>query len=99
MTYVYVNTSVPSIWNDIYDNTSVAVTSNGFAEVSHTGIKVSLIVFDSDLSNKSILIGASKVEMDLPNGTSIYHCKATLLLDGGNNLLFSTSQNCDFFVT
>ena len=33
MSYVYINTSVSVIWNDLDDNTSVAVTINGFVEV------------------------------------------------------------------
>ena len=99
MTDVYVNISVAPTWNNLSYNTSVAVKRNIFVEVSQTGRKVALIVFDRDLYKKSILIGDSEVEMDLPNGTSIYHHKLTHLLDGGNNLLFSTAQYCDFFVT
>ena len=98
MTYVYFNTSVAAVYNDISDNTSVAVTGNSFVEVWNTGIKVALIVFYIDLSKKSILLGASKVDMNLPNSTSISHHKLTQLLDEGNNLLFSIVQYCNFVV-
>ena len=73
MTYVYFNTSVAAVYNDISDNTSVAVTGNSFVEVWNTGRKVALIVFYIDLSKKSILLGASKVDMDLPSSTSVSH--------------------------
>ena len=73
LTDVYVNISVAATWNDISDNTNVFVTMNGFVEVSQTRRKFALIVFDRDLYKKYILIGASEVDMDLPNGTSIYH--------------------------
>ena len=73
MTDVYVNISVAPTWNNLSYNTSVAVKRNIFVEVSQTGRKVALIVFDRDLYKKYILIGASEVDMDLPNGTSIYH--------------------------
>ena len=96
---VYVNTSVTTTRNNLSYNTIVAVKRNGFIEGSKTGRNFALIVFDRDLYKKFILIGASKVEMDLPNDTSIYHRKLTPLLDGGNNLLFSTAQYCDFVVT
>ena len=99
ITGVYVNTSVTTTRNNLSYNTIVAVKRNGFIEGSKTGRNFALIVFDRDLYKKFILIGASKVEMDLPNDTSIYHRKLTPLLDGGNNLLFSTAQYCDFFVT
>ena len=72
MSDVYFNTSVSKIWNYISDDNSVAVTSNGFF-VSHTDIKVALVIFDHDLSKKSILIGYSKASMDLTNVTYIDH--------------------------
>ena len=99
MTDVYFNISVAVIWNDIDIHTSVDVTRNGFFEVLNPGRKVTLIFFDHDLSNKSILIGDSKVDMDLPNGTSVSNRKVTPLLDGGNNLLFSTARYCYFVMT
>ena len=36
MSDVYVNTSVSTIWNALYANISVAVTRNGFVEVSQS---------------------------------------------------------------
>ena len=52
-------------------------------------------VFDHDLSKKLIMIGASKVHMDLPNGTSIAQQKVTMLLYGGKKN-FSTAQYSGF---
>ena len=95
---VYVNTSVSDICNDLDANTSVAVTRNGFFEVSQTDRKVTLVVFDCELSKKFILIGDSKTTMDLPNGTSIYHLKQTSLLDGFENSIFSTELSHDFLL-
>ena len=98
MTDVYFNISVAVIWNDIDIHTSVDVTRNGFFEVLNPGRKVTLIFFDHDLSNKSILIGDSKVDMDLPNGNPIDHNKVTPLLEWSNNLLLYTAQYCDFIM-
>ena len=96
---VYVNTIVSIIWGDLYSNTSVYVNRNVFVEVSHTGRRFNLVVFDHDLYNKSIQIGDSNVDIDLPNGTSIAHPKVTPLLYGGNNFLYSTTNYCGFVIT
>ena len=92
MSDVYVNTSVSVVWNDIAANTNLFVNRNVFVEVSHNGIKVALVVFYHNFSDKLILIGYSKVDMDLPNGTYIAHRKVTPLIDGGNNFLFFTAH-------
>ena len=38
---------------------------NGFVESSQTGRKITLVEFDHDLSKKMILIGDSRVDIDL----------------------------------
>ena len=95
MSDVYVNTSVPSIWNYLASKTSVSVTSNGFVKVSRTGRNVTQVVFDHDLSKKLILIRDSRGYLDLPNGTSVSHLKVTPLLDGGKISSLSIAQYCD----
>ena len=77
---------------------SVSVIGNGFVEVSHTYRKFILIVFDNDLSNKSILFGSADTYIDLPNGTIIAQMNDTLLPNGGTNSLLSTSNNFGFCV-
>ena len=93
------NISVADICNYLYSNNSVSITRNVFVEVSESGRKFIRFVFGHDFSNKSILIGTSKVGMELPNGTSIDHWKTNPLLNGGGNLLFSRAHNCDFLMT
>ena len=78
---IFVNTNVSAIWNDIANNTSADVASNVFVEFSHNGINFFLVVHYYDIANKSILVGASKVDMDLPNGNPIDHNKVTPLLE------------------
>ena len=62
---VYFNTSVADIWNYLAANSSVDVTRNVVVEVSQTGRNITLVVLDCDLSKKSILVGTSKIFMDL----------------------------------
>ena len=93
------NISVADICNYLYSNNSVSITRNVFVEVSESGRKFIRFVFGHDFSNKSILIGTSKVGMELPNGTSIDHWKTNPLLNGGGNLLFSRAHNCYFLMT
>ena len=49
MSDISVSASVAALWNDLVDNTSFSVTSNGFVEVSQTDIKATLVLFDYDL--------------------------------------------------
>ena len=78
------NTSVASISNSLVVDTSVTVVANDHAETSLTEIKVTLVAFDHFLSKKSIMVGATKNFINLPNGTDSDHFKYTLLLDGGD---------------
>ena len=54
---------------DVCDNTSVEAIGNGFVEVSCTDRKLSLLVFDDDLSKKSI--PSYETVFDLLYGTII----------------------------
>ena len=65
MSDVYFNTSVAVIWKNLAAKKSVYVTMNGFVESSQTGRKITLVEFDHDLSKKMILIGDSRVDIDL----------------------------------
>ena len=56
---------------DVCVGTSVAAIRNSFVEVQRTKIKVALVVFDDDFSNKFIKIGADVTAVDLPNVTLI----------------------------
>ena len=51
-----------------------------------------MIVFDNDLSKKSILFGSDDTAIDLPNGTIISQMNDTLLPNGGTNSPLSTSN-------
>ena len=75
---------------DVCDNTSVEAIGNGFVEVSCTDRKLSLLVFDDDMSNKSIPIYATV--FDLPNGTIIEQLNYTPIPHGGAKSLFSTTK-------
>ena len=70
---------------DICADTIVAAIVNVFVEFLRTAQKFTLVVFDDDLSNKYIKIGASMNAIDLPNGDIIYRINYTPLLHGGSN--------------
>ena len=82
---VYVNTSVAAIWNALTSNINISVIRNGLVEVSQTDRKFTSVVFDHDLSKKSIPVEYFKADMGIPNGTYISHPKETPILDGGAN--------------
>ena len=75
---------------DVCSKNSVSVFVNGSVEVSHTGSKFILIVFDNDLPNKSIFVGDVDNAIDIPNGTILAQISNNLLPDGGANSLIST---------
>ena len=93
MSDVYDNNSVAIIWNNIADSTSIAITRNGFSEVSQTNRNSTLVVFDHDLS---ILTGASAAAIFLCYVNVIFHLNDTSLLQRDANSLLSTAKYHNF---
>ena len=58
---------------------------NDFVEVVCTERKVTLVVFDDDISKKSTLNINTTTEIYVPNDTIIYQLNKTPLIHGGDN--------------
>ena len=91
MADIFENTIFYTILNSLVAYTSAFLIRNGLVEVSQTQIKVTLVDFDNDLSNKYTPIGALIAASDLPNGTTIYHLNDTPLLNEVENTLRYTA--------
>ena len=75
----YANNSIAIIVNGLVYNTSAAIISIISAEFSLTGIKVTLVVFDHDLSKKSIMIVDYAAVIYLPIGDVSAHLDESTL--------------------
>ena len=81
MVFVNLNTKGRATFTaDDCDDTSVAAIENDFVEVSKTERKFNLIVFDYDISNKSIPIASDTNYINKPNVTIISKLNEKLLL-------------------
>ena len=58
-------------------DTSIEATGAFFVEISFTDRRVSLVVYDDDLSYTSIMLGPVGTNIGIPNGTLISHPKKT----------------------
>ena len=84
---------------DVYADTSVIAIGNSFVEVLWAAQNFALIIFDDDLSNKSIPIGASASAIDSPYGTLVAHLNKIPLIYGGANYLLLTPHPREFDVS
>ena len=77
-------------------NTIDVAIGKGFVEVSRNDSKFALVVFDGDISNKSILIGSGATKVDLPNFTITSQINDTPILHLVDNSLLHTAHACWF---
>ena len=88
----YYNTSIANIYHCLVANSGVSIISIGRVEVPFTEIKVTLFVFDHDLSNIYNIIGAYADAIYLPYGVIITYLNKNLL-PNTKEVNFSLSVN------